>query len=54
MGSTTEINKNNIITATTEELTDEERKKYLIAAEHFKGQFLKGLQEGSWWLHHEG
>ena len=43
MGSS-EIDKNNIITATIEELSEEECKAYLIAVEHFKAQFLKGFK----------
>ena len=42
MGSS-EINKENIITAMLEELTEEERKAYLLVEEHVKAQFLKGL-----------
>ena len=45
MGSTTEINKNNIITATMEELTEEERAAYLILEEHVKKQCLKGFKK---------
>ena len=44
MGSS-EINKENIITSTMEELTEEERKAYLVAEEHFKKQFLKGSRK---------
>ena len=40
MGSS-EINKDNIITATIEELCEEERKTYLLLEEHVKAQFLK-------------
>ena len=40
MGSS-EINKDNIITATIEELSEEERKTYLLLEEHVKAQFLK-------------
>ena len=43
MGSS-EINKENIITTTIEELSEEECKAYLIAVEHFKAQFLKGFK----------
>ena len=39
--STSEIDKDNIITATMEELTEEERKAYLLVEEHVKAQFLK-------------
>ena len=44
MGSS-EINKDNIITATMEELTEEERKAYLLVEEHVKAQFLKGFKK---------
>ena len=44
MGSS-EIDKENIITATKEELTKEERKAYLLAEEHVKAQFLKGFKK---------
>ena len=44
MGSS-EIDKKNIITATMEELTEEERKAYLLAEEHVKAQFLKGFKK---------
>ena len=44
MGSS-EINKDNIITATIEELREEERKTYLLLEEHVKAQFLKGFRK---------
>ena len=44
MGSS-EIDKENIITATMEELTEEERKAYLLVEEHIKAQFLKGFKK---------
>jgi len=44
MGSS-EIDKENIITATMEELTKEERKAYLLVEEHVKAQFLKGFKK---------
>jgi len=44
MGSS-KINKENIITATMEELTEEERKAYLLVEEHVKAQFLKGFKK---------
>src|SRR6185503_3929450 len=44
MGSS-EINKDNIITATIEELSEEERKAYLLLEEHVKEQFLKGFKK---------
>ena len=44
MGSS-EIDKKNIITATMEELTEEERKAYLLMEEHVKTQFLKGFMK---------
>ena len=40
--STSEINKDNIITTTLEELTEEERKAYLLVV---KAQFLKGFKK---------
>ena len=40
-----EIDKKNIITATMEELTEEERKAYLLVEEHVKTQFLKGFKK---------
>ena len=44
MGSS-KIDKENIITATMEELTEEERKAYLLVEEHIKSQFLKGFKK---------
>ena len=44
MGSS-EIDKENIITATMEELTEDERKAYLLVEEHVKAQFLKGFKK---------
>ena len=44
MGSS-EINKDNIITATTDEHSEEERKAYLLLEEHVKAQFLKGFKK---------
>ena len=44
MGSS-EIDKESIITATMEELTEEERKAYLLVEEHVKSQFLKGFKK---------
>ncbi|CAO2206122.1 unnamed protein product [Urochloa humidicola] len=44
-GSRTKLDKNNIITASIEELTEEERQKYLAAEEYFKSQFLKGFKK---------
>src|SRR6185436_19590904 len=45
MGTHGEIHNDNIIKATMEELTEEERKAYLIAEEHLKEQFLQGLKK---------
>jgi len=39
-----EIHSDNIIKATMEELTEEERKAYLIAEEQLKEQFLQGFK----------
>jgi len=44
MGSISKISKENIITATMVKLTEEKRKVYLVAEEHFKAQFLKGFK----------
>ena len=44
MGSS-EINKENIITAMLEELTKEERKAYHLVEEHVKVQFMKGFKK---------
>ena len=44
MGSSN-IDKENIIMATLEELTEEERKAYLLVEEHVKTQFLKGFKK---------
>ena len=44
MGSS-EIDKENIIMAALEELTEEERKTYLLVEEHIKAQFLKGFKK---------
>ena len=44
MGSS-EINKDNNITTTMEELTEEECKAYLLMEEHVKVQFLKGFKK---------
>ena len=40
MGTHGEIHNDNVIKTTMEELTEEERKAYLIAEEHLKEQFL--------------
>ena len=40
-----EANRENIITATMEELTEEERKAYLLVEEHVTAQFLKGFKK---------
>ncbi|XP_039780653.1 uncharacterized protein LOC120647911 [Panicum virgatum] len=45
MGTYGEIHNDNIIKATMEELTEEERKTYLIAEEHLKEQFLQGFKK---------
>ena len=44
MGSS-EIDKNNIITATIEELSEKECKAYLLLEEHVRAQFLKGFKK---------
>ena len=43
--SSSDINKDNIITTSLEDLTEEERKAYLLAEEHVKAQFLKGFKK---------
>ena len=45
MGTHGEIHNNNVIKATLEELTEDERRAYLIAEEHLKEQFLQGLKK---------
>ena len=40
-----EISGSNVIKATMEELTDDERQAYLIAEEHLKEQFLQGSKK---------
>src|SRR6185503_17931848 len=45
MGTHGEIHNYNVIKATMEELTEEERKAYLIAEEHLKEQFLQGFKK---------
>ena len=43
--SSLDINKDNIITTSLEDLIEEERKAYLLAEEHVKAQFLKGFKK---------
>ena len=45
MGSKAEISGSNVIKATMEELTEDERQAYLIAEEHLKEQFLQGFKK---------
>ena len=45
MGSITNLDNDNIISATIEELSEEERQGYLVAEEHFMVQFLKGFKK---------
>jgi hypothetical protein len=45
MGATSKLNKDNIISATIEELSKEERQDYLVVEEDFKAQFLKGFKK---------
>ena len=45
MGSHGEISNDNIIKATMEELTEDERWAYLIAEEHLKEHFLQGFKK---------
>ena len=43
--SSFEVTKDSIITATIEELRDEERQAYLVLEEYVKVQFLKGFKK---------
>ena len=43
--SSSEVDKNNIITTMIEELSEEERKAYLVLEEHIKAQFLNGFKK---------
>ena len=45
MGSKAEISDDNVIKATMEELTEDERQAYLIVEEHLKEQFLQGFKK---------
>ena len=45
MGTHGEIHNDNVIKATMEELTEDERRAYLIADEHLKEQFLQGFKK---------
>jgi len=45
MGTHGEIHNDNVIKATMEELTEDERRAYLIAEEHLKEQFLQGFKK---------
>ena len=45
MGSHGEISGDNIIKATMKELTEDERRAYLVAEEHLKKQFLQGFKK---------
>ena len=47
MGTHGEIHNDNIIKATIEELTEDERKAYLIAEEHLREHFLQGFKKGA-------
>ena len=53
MGSS-EIDKENIITATMEELTEEEHQGLPSCGGARQGSILEGLEEGSWWPCQEG
>jgi len=44
MGVSTDLDEGNISTS-IEELSEEERQKYLVVREHFKAQFLKGFKK---------
>ena len=45
MGTHGEIHNDNVIKATMEELTEDERRAYLIPEEHLKEQFLRGFKK---------
>ena len=45
MGTHGEIHNDNVIKATIEELTEDERKTYLIAEEHLREHFLQGFMK---------
>ena len=45
MGTHGEIHNDNVIKMTMEELTEDERRAYLIAEEHLKEQFLQGFKK---------
>lgn len=45
MGANCELDLENIISATIEELTKDERQDYLMAEEHFRAQSLKGFKK---------
>ena len=45
MGATRDLDKDNTISATIEELREEEYQEYLVAEEHFKVQFLEGFKK---------
>ena len=45
MGDKAEISASNVINATMEELTDDERQAYLIAEENLEEQFLQGFKK---------
>ena len=45
MGTHGEIHNDNVIKATMEELTEDERQAYLIAEEHLKEHFLQGFKK---------
>ena len=44
MGVITDLDEGNI-SASIEELSEEERQEYLVVREHFKAQILEGIQE---------
>ena len=45
MSSLTDLDKDNIISATIEELSEKEEQAYLVAEEHFMAYFLKGFKK---------
>jgi len=45
MSSLTDLDKDNIISDTIEELSEKEEQAYLVAEEHFMAYFLKGFKK---------
>jgi len=47
MSAMSDLDKDNIISTSIEELSEEERQDYLVAREKFKAQFHEGILEKS-------